>query len=747
MASIGKIARRTFLFGSVAIAGGVALGAWYVSRPAPNPLKPQAGDTTLNPFVMITQEEGVVLVAPRAEMGQGVRTTWAALLAEELDMAWEDVKVIHGPAAAAYYNTTLMAGVIPNRGYDRSAFQESLGDALSHIGKVFELQVTGGSTSMRDGYERMRVAGASAREMLKGAAAEKLGVNISLLKTENGTVIAPDGTALPYSDLAERAADLPPQEIVLRDRSEWKLLGTPLPRVDMVPKSTGTAEFGIDVRRPGMKFASLKINPHLGAGMNGFDATEARKMPGVIDVVDLGRGIAVVADNTWLAMQAAEAVEIDWAAAEHPADMAGIMDRIADAFATEPNSTMRDDGDVDVLPDGATVVEAEYTVPFLSHATMEPMNATALIDGKGLTLWCGNQIPTIIRDRCAETAGLDSDRVEVHTTYMGGGFGRRGEIDFSQYATMVAMALPGTPVQVTWSREEDLTHDFYRPGAIARMRGAVNSGQASVLDAQIAVPSCAQQALGRWMGSSLGGPDQVAVEGLHNAPYAIPSFRTRGYLADLTLPIGFWRSVGNSHNGFFMESFIDEMAHAAAADPLAFRLEMAAREWEPGAAVLSAVKEMSGWTGTTPEGVGRGVAFCYSFETPVATVIEVTDEDGAIRLNRAWTACDVGVALDPSIIEAQMIGGLIYGLSAAMNEEITFTDGAVDQQNFPDYEPLRHHMAPRIEVQILEGKSEVTGVGEPGTPPAAPALANAIFDLTGQRIRTLPLRKSVDFWI
>ncbi|MCR8546601.1 molybdopterin-dependent oxidoreductase [Salipiger sp. P9] len=743
MASLGKIARRTFLFGSAAIAGGVALGVWYLKAPAPNPLKPAEGETSLSPFVLI-DGSGVTLIAPRAEMGQGVHTTWAALIAEELDLAWEQVRVIHGPPATAYYNAALMAENAPGPAYGKSAFQHAVGKAMGTLGKPLKMQVTGGSTAMKDGFERMRAAGAAAREMLKTAAAQRLGVDVARLRTENGAVIAPDGTVLPYADLAAEAAGIAPREVVLRDPSDWKLLGRALPRLDMVAKTTGTAQYAIDMRPEGLRFAALRMSPRRGA-MLSFDATQAQAMPGVEKIVDLGDGVAVIASNTWLAMQAVNAIDADWGPAPYPETSEAIMAEIAAAFDNTPDSTLRDEGDADTLPAGATEVTAEYRVPFLAHATMEPLNATAKISAEGLEIWSGNQLPTFVRRACAEEAGLDETRVTVHTTLMGGGFGRRGELDFSVLATRVAMALPGTPVMTTWSREEDMTQDFYRPAAIGRMRGAVRDGTAVLLDAAVAGPSTARPALKRWMGFAPPGPDQVHVEGLWNQPYAIPNIRARGYIAaDLQVPVGFWRSVGNSYNGFIHESFMDEMAHAAGADPLAFRLALARKAWGPAAACLEAVREMSGWP-DKPQGTGRGVALCFSFGTPAACVVEVADEDGAIRLTRAWIAADVGVALDPGILDQQLVGGLVYGLSAAMMGEITFADGRAEQQNFPDYDALRMGQMPVVETRILQTQRWISGIGEPGTPPAAPALANALFDLTGERHRTLPLNRSVSF--
>jgi len=359
MSRIGTIARRTFLIGSVAIVGGVAFGTYQARKPAPNPLSPGPGEAALNPFVFIDQQ-GVTLIAPRAEMGQGVRTTWAALIAEELDVELADIRVIHGPPAKAYYNSALIGEALPIKGYDTSDFMKGLGDAMGDYGKLINAQVTGGSTSMKDGFVRMRIAGATARETLKQAAADRLGVARDALQTANGQVIVPDGSTIPYTDLAEAAALIDPPEVELRNPSEWRLLGKSLPRVDMVEKSTGTAEFGIDVRLPGMKFATVRINPRLGADMTGFDASAALSMPGVEKVVDLGRGIAVVASNTWLAMQAAEAVDIQWEDAPYPSDTDAIFDKINQAFEDGADFALRNDGDADTIPEGATELSADY---------------------------------------------------------------------------------------------------------------------------------------------------------------------------------------------------------------------------------------------------------------------------------------------------------------------------------------------------------------------------------------------------
>ncbi|SLN33518.1 Isoquinoline 1-oxidoreductase subunit beta [Falsiruegeria litorea R37] len=743
---IGKILRRTFLIGSAAIVGGVAFGTYYVTRPAANPLEPREGEAALNPFVLIDQN-GITLFAPRAEMGQGVKTSWAALIAEELDVELEQVNVLHGPAAAAYYNSAFVADGLPGKGYDTSQFKHNVGEALGVLGRALSLHGTGGSTSMKDGFVRMREAGASARETIKQAAADRLGVSRDDLKTEAGHVIAPDGTTIPYSDLAEATAALDPIEAPLRDPSEWRILGRSQPRLDMVGKSTGTAEFAIDVRLPGMKFATVRRNPKLGGGMKSFDASAAESMPGVEKIISVDDGIAVIGTNTWLVIQAAEAVEIDWEDAPYPPTTDAVFAQIEKAFDDAPNSTMRDDGDVDTAVEGATEISANYTAPYLAHSTMEPMTAAAHLTGDGLQVWTGTQMPVFAQQRAAYVAGLDSEQVEMNTTYLGGGFGRRLELDFVEVAVKVAMAMPGTPVLTTWSREEDMRHDYFRPGAMARLRGAVKDGKAVLIDGHVAAQSPVQQAVERLTGMAGGGPDKVLVEGFFNQPYAVPNYRMSGYIADLQIPVGFWRSVGNSYNGFFHETFMDELAHVAGRDPLDFRLDHARDEWDVAARCLEKVRDMSDWTGKTPDGVGRGVAMTYSFGTPVAQVIEVVDEDGTIRINKAWIACDMGLAIDPHVVRAQMFSGLIYGLSAACFGEITFDEGEVEQWNFPDYDALRMHTAPKVEIEILETNRFMGGAGEPGTPPSMPALGNALFDLTGKRARSLPLSHEFDLLI
>lgn len=746
MASVGKILRRSFLIGSATIAGGVAFGAYAVSRPAKNPLNPGEGEAALNPFVFI-DADGVTLITPRAEMGQGIQSTLAAMIAEELDVDLDDIRVLHGPPAQAYYNSAFGDYALYGKGYDWGAFQHGFAEAFGHVSKLLSLQLTGGSASTRDGFTRMREAGAAARETLKEAAAQTWGLARADLRTEAGTVIAPDGTTLSYVDLAEAAAQLEPVKADLRDPADWRYMGQSVPRIDMVPKATGTAQFGVDVRLDGMKFAALRVNPYFGGEMLSFDDSVARTMPGVERIVDLGTGVAVVATNTWLAARACDAIDITWAPGPQAASTPDLFTEIENSLDGRANSRLRNDGDADTVPAGATELSATYTVPYLAHATMEPMNATALYTGDAFEMWCGTQNPTMVRRNCARIAGLVPEKVSVHTTLMGGGFGRRVELDYVDYAAQVAVAMPGTPVQLTWTREEDMTHDFYRPAAVARLRGAVQNGQAVLVDGQVAAQAPTHQLADRFAGLPMAGPDKVLVEGFFNQPYAVPNYRMRGYIADLSVPAGIWRSVANSHNAFFHETFMDEMAHAAGRDPLAFRLDLMRDEHVPSTGCLEAVRDMSGWSGQTPEGVGRGVAFTYSFGTSVAQVVEVVEDDGKIRIHKVWIACDIGLAVDPRNVEAQMFGGLLQGLSAACFEEITFADGRVEQQNFPDYDMLRIHTAPDVEIRILETNPHMGGAGEPGLPPAAPALGNALFDLTGTRARALPFVKTFNLLV
>jgi isoquinoline 1-oxidoreductase subunit beta len=758
MANLGKIARRTFLIGAAAIGGGMAVGYYFYARPKGNPLETLVkGEwTTFNPYVMIEASGKIILIAPRAEMGQGIHTTLAALVAEELEVSLDQVEVQHGPASGAYFNSAAIAEGAPFARFENGTLAQTMRAVMGGMGKAISLQITGGSSSTIDAFEKMRLAGAAAREMLKQAAAARLGVAAETLKAEKGEIFDPaSGTKIAYGELALDAAKLtPPSQIELKDRKDWKLLGKPQKRVDMRAKVTGAPIFGIDVQLPGMVFGTVKMNPNLNGKMKSFDAAEASKIPGVIKIFEVkcqsGHGIGVIASNTWTAFKAADAVKVEWDKAAYPDDSASMFRVLENALTPGAGSSLRTLGNVDTAfadaPAG-NVVEAEYRVPFLAHATMEPMNTTAQFKDGKLELWSPNQIPTIIRFVCAGLAGVSQADVTVNTTMMGGGFGRRLEVDYAAYATLIAMQSDGKPVKVTWSREEDMTHDTYRPLAMARFKARTDEqGLPVALDGQIAVPSVIRGAVSRILPSMTGvplGPDSSLTDGAFNQPLDIADFRMAGIDVDLTVPVGSWRSVGNSHNGFFHESFMDEVAVAGKLDPVAMRLRLM-QPWPAAVKTVEKVAEMSAW-GKTSTGRAKGFAFTLAFGGWVAQVIEISDTPGGIKLENLWVAADVGLVMDPGNLKAQIMSGAVYGLSAAMNQEITFADGVVEQSNFHDFDAMRMWQCPQMQIELLENAEEMSGAGEISTPGAAPALANAIFALTGKRIRTLPLSREVKF--
>jgi len=742
---LATITRRTFLVASIAITGGVVFGYWKYKQPYGNPLDESLNDrdAALTPYVLINQD-GVSIIAPRAEMGQGVHTTLAAMVAEELDVNLADVKVMHGPASAAYFNEVLLEEQIPFLPTDTSSLAEGL-RSFTHVpAKLLGLQITGGSSTVPDGFEKMRIAGAAAREVLMKAASQKLGIHIDQLRTENGHVISPTGNPIPYSDLALATAGIEPSaEPKLKPKSEWKILGKSQDRIDVVGKSTGTATFGIDVELPNMLYASIKVNPHRDAGMNSFNAVKAQSMTGVQKVLEVGNGAAVIATNTWYAFKAVNAIEFDWADADYPNTTAGHFDEVANSFTDEyQDSQFRDEGDIETTLDGAEAISAEYRAPYLAHAAMEPMNATAwLHDGK-LDIWAGNQIPTQVLKDASAITGLDESNINVHTLIMGGSFGRRLELDFISQAVEIAKQMDGTPIKLTWTREEDTTHDYYRPIAMARFQAIANESGPIAIDLKLAAPSVAASQLGR-IGIPAAGPDISIVQAAWDQPYDIENYRVTGYKTPISFPVSSWRSVGSSQNAFFHESMMDEIAHAKGLDPMQMRIDLISHE--PSRKVLEAVAEMSNWGSELPEGHALGVAFSLSFGVPAAEVIEIAMQDEKVRILNAWAAVDVGIAMDPRNIEAQVSGGLNFGLAAAIMGEITVKDGKVEQTNFHMFNSIRMNQAPDIQVRVLENGSKIKGIGEPGTPPAAPALANAIFAATGKRIRELPLNKHIQF--
>ncbi|MEQ8480306.1 MAG: molybdopterin-dependent oxidoreductase [Hoeflea sp.] len=746
MGRLKTFTRRAFLVGSVAVAGGVAFGVYTVRKPHANPLLDTLGDgeAALTPYVLI-DSGGVTLITPRADKGQGAYSVQAALIAEELDVDLDRIKVDPGPPSAAYWNQALAdeaaSFMAPGGGIPTQAAY----GVLSSVMKVIGMQITGGSTTVPDGFDKLRQAGASAREALKLAASRKTGVPVSALKTASGAVQLPDGTSLDYTELAADAAQIePPQDVELRAPSEWRLIGKPMQRVDMIAKSTGTLKYGIDFAVDGMVHAAVVLNPAQGGPLNGFDATEALKMRGVRDVVEITGGVGVIADNTWRAFQAAKAVEFDWGAASFPSSMEDHWRTLSDSFAeTALDSRQRDDGNVEFsFAETGEIISAEYRAPYLAHAPLEPISAIVRIDGESAEVWTGTQIPRFVQNNVGRIAGIDPGNVTVHVLYMGGSFGHRLEDEVVKQAAEIAMGMKGTPVKLTYSREQDMTHDFVRQIAMARMRGVVRDGKVETYDLGIAMPSVVVSQMAR-QGLSVPGPDSQIVAGAWDQPFAVPNHRVTGYRAPELAPVSSWRSVGASSNGFFYNAGLDELIHAAGADPLAERIRLCNNE--EARKVLEAVGEMSGWDGVLGNGRGRGVALTQSFGVHCAQVIEVADTENGIRIEKVFVAAEVGTVVDPVNFDNLVKGGVIFGLGHAMNCEITYTDGIADQDNFHVFEGMRMHQCPDIEVRGLENGSKVLGIGEPPVPPAAPALAAAIFAATGTRLREMPFNRFVDF--
>jgi isoquinoline 1-oxidoreductase beta subunit len=745
MSRAGKIARRTFLIGSAAIAGGVAFGVVAYKRPHANPLLDdlQEGEAALTPYVLV-RPDGITLITPRADLGQGAYHVQAALLAEELDVDLLDVTIDPGQPSPAYYNTALSADAAPFPATDTGFMAETTRAVLDAPMKFLGVQITGGSTTVPDAYEKLRRAGAMARETLKEAASQEAGVPRDELMTSGGAVILPDETRMPYTELAGKAAHIDPvDDITLRQPSQWRQLGQPMKRLDILAKSTGTQDYGIDVEMEGLIHAAVRTNPAIGGEMQGFDAAKAETMRGVEKVVPITGGVGVLADNTWRAFRAVQAIEVDWGPAPYPADQTDHWKALDQSFTAETqDSQYKDEGNVEAALDGADVIEAEYRAPYLAHAPLEPINATVRVTDSRADVWTGTQIPRFVQDNVAKITGLEADQVHVHVLMMGGSFGHRLEDMVVRQATELAMAAKGRPVKLTYSREEDISHDFPRQIAMARGRGAVTKGQINACDLGIAMPSVIASQMGR-QGVPIAGPDLQIIAGAWDQPFSIPNYRVTGYRAEGLVPVSSWRSVGASSNGFFHDSFLDELIHAAGADPLEERLRLC--NHAPSRKVLEAVGEMSNWGTPLGENQGRGVAYCLSFGVPCAEVIEVTMTDDGIRLDRAFVAAEVGRVLDPVNFENQVQGGLIWGLGHAMMGEITFAEGRTEQENFDTYPFLRQYQCPDITVRGLENGESVRGVGEPPVPPAAPALANAIFAATGKRLREMPFNKHVDF--
>ena len=745
--NVAKIARRTLLVGSVAVAGGVAFGYYSVRKPHPNPLADGLadGEATFNPWVKISKD-AITLITSHTDIGQGAYSVQAALIAEELDLELDQFLVSPGEPAPAYYNTAFADEGVPFRSDDRSFQAELMRGAMGAFIKMIGLQGTGGSSTVPDSFEKLRLAGAVARETLKKAAAKKFSVALDDLKTKSGAVILPDGSAVPYKALAEAAAKINPvKNVPLREPSEWRLLGKPMERLDIVSKSTGTAVYGIDLQFDDMLYATVKRNPRQGGAVNGYDASKAEAMRGVKKIIPVTGGVAVIADNSWRAFKAAEAIEVDWGPAPYPAEQADHWISIENSFSDDfLDKTWRDDGDVDeAFANADEVFQAEYRAPYVAHAPLEPLSAVIKVEEDQVNIWTCSQFPILLEQNVAAITGVDIEDVHLHNWLAGGSFGHRLEDEQAKLAAEIGKAFKGTPIKLTYSREEDFTHDFPRQLSIGRVRGVAANGKVDAIELNIASASTTESQFSRQPVTPPGGPDNQIPAGAWNQPLAVPNFRMTAYKAPITAPISSWRSVGASSSGFIAACGFDELIHAAGADPLEELLRLA--DNEIARKVLETVGDMSNWGAALAPERGRGLAFVTSFGVPTAEVIEVTNTDAGIKIDKVFVAAEVGKVIDPINFENNVQGGVVWALGHAINCEITYADGMAQQSNYHQHEGMRLYQCPNIVVRGLENGDAVRGIGEPPVPPAAPALANAIFDATGKRIREMPFNKHISF--
>lgn len=726
---MSPISRRALLAGGAAAGGLLLVVKLRGLLHEPSLAVPDAAFAP-DAWIRLDPDGILTVMVARSEMGQGVSTALPMLVAEELDADWSRVRAEFAPANAAYYNPAM--GV----------------------------QATGGSTAIATAWEPLRQAGAAARAMLVAAAAERLGVASADLRTERGQVIHDtSGRSVDYGSLAVDAARQPiPTAVPLKQPAEFRLLGRRMPRLDTRSKVTGRAAFGMDAGPSDALTAVVARPPTFGARLQSVDDRRAREVAGVRDVVRISSGVAVVATGYWAAMQGRAALDLEWEPGPGAAlDSEGIRTRLR-RLADAPGREVRRIGNVAaVLEAGPQTLEAEYELPFLAHACMEPMNCVADVRRDRATVWAPTQFqagPRYLagggsRGVAARIAGVPVDQVEIITTFLGGGFGRRSETDFVADACEASRAV-GAPVRVIYPREDDLRHDFYRPASLHRITAAVDdAGSPTAWRHRVVSPSILRRfvpelvpdAVVHLAGPLKGGIDPSAVEGIADLPYRVRALEVRYVEASLGVPVGYWRSVGHSSNAFVVESFVDELAHLAGRDPVAFRLGLLGDQ-PRHRRVLEAAASHAGWGTPVPDGRARGVAVHASFGSVVAQVAEVSFERGRPRVHRVTCAIDCGVVVNPDTVVAQMESGIGFGLSAALDEEARIEGGRMVASNFHDYPVLRMRDMPAVEVVLMPGGGSPGGVGEPGTPPIAPAVANALFALTGTRIRRLPIRLS-----
>lgn len=751
--------RRTWLFSAAAGAGALIVG--WGALPQRSRLGSRAlmlaeqGDVAINGWIKIAADGAVVLAMPRSEMGQGVHTALPMLAAEELDVPLESVRIEQAGSDAIYGNVAMLVASLPFHPMD-SEHEDGFGRVkagrwlVGKLARELGINATGGSSSVADAWQVVRMAAATARASLVGAASLHWRLPASELVVDRGVVSHPSGKSAGYGELARFAAATPPGTVRLKARSDWKLIGQSAPRVDVSAKVDGSARFGMDVRLPGMKYAVLRLCPMLGGSPGRIDATEALAMPGVERLVRLPAyagstaGFAIVGASYWHAQQAAQAVKVDWRPPPQGAlDTRQIQQELERAVKASEGFVFHGKGDVGQAEQNADrKVEAWYSAPYLAHATLEPMNCTAHVQDGRVELWVPTQVPEMCRAAAARVAGVPLEHVRLHVTLLGGGFGRRLEVDYAAQAVRVAMDCEGAPVQLVWPREEDMAHDYYRPMHVAHLRAALlQDGTLSSLR----ITSAGDAITPRWIERavpSLAGPvdlpDKTTAEGLFDLPYGIPHQRMEHVATRMGVPVGFWRSVGHSHNAFFSESFMDELAVELKRDPVELRHELLAHA-PRHRAVLDLAVSKAGWGTKLPPGRARGVALHESFGSIVAQVAEISMAAGKPRVHRVVCAIDCGTVVNPGIVAQQMEGAVVFALTALLHGRIDIHDGVVQQRNFPAYPMVRMSSAPAVETWIVRSERDPGGVGEPGVPPLAPAVANALFALTGQRHRSLPL--------
>ncbi|HSN92312.1 MAG TPA: xanthine dehydrogenase family protein molybdopterin-binding subunit [Anaeromyxobacteraceae bacterium] len=710
---MSAVSRRDFLRTSLASGAGLVIAFHVPLRARAAPAEPQRPLPAPNAFLRIAPDGAVTILLAHSEMGQGVWTGLAMLVAEELRCDWSKVRVEHAPAAPAYFHT------------------------------AFGMQMTGGSTTTWSEFDRYRTVGAMARDMLVRAAAARWKADPRSLFARDGHVHDGSRRKLSYGDLAAEAERLePPARVALSRPADWRLIGKRVRRLDTPEKITGKATFGIDVRFPGLRAAVVARPPVFGATVKSFDAAGATAVPGVEKVVQVPSGVAVVARDTWAALRGREALRVEWDLGPGSAvDSAKLLAAYRE-LARTPGAIALEKGDADAaLAGAARKVEAEFDVPYLAHAPMEPLNCAVKIDGDRCQVWTGTQFQTVEQATAARIAGVPPENVTVHTAFLGGGFGRRANprADFVSEAVQVAKAA-GVPVKVTWTREDDIRGGFYRPLFVHRVEVGVDRRGWPVAWRHTVV---GQSILAGTPFEAMvkNGIDEASVEGVVDSPYlaGVPARRVMLHSPRNEVPVLWWRSVGNTHTAFVMESAIDELAHGAGRDPLAFREALLARH-PRHLRVLRLAAEKAGWDRRPPAGRARGLAVHESFGSIVAEVAEVSVEKGRIRVHRVTCAVDCGLAVNPLAVEAQVEGSVAFGLGPTLKSALTLQEGKVKESNFHDYEVLRLDEMPEVAVHLVRSGAKMGGVGEPATAPVAPAVANAVFALTGRRLRSLPLR-------